>query len=129
MTFKEFCIKYCITATATKVAQNPNMADWKDATHWEIVLTRGRDAARTVTYFSQGSAHTAFPTAPKVMACLASDARGTEEVAFEEWASDFGYDTDSRKAEATFHACQEAAQDLRRFLGKRYAELLQCEEE
>jgi hypothetical protein len=33
-------------------------------------------------------------------------------MSFEEWASDFGYDTDSRSAEATYNACKREADDL-----------------
>jgi hypothetical protein len=36
---------------------------------------------------------------------------------FEDWASNFGYDTDSRKAEATYRACLDNALKLRAALG------------
>ena len=51
-----------------------------------------------------------------VLDCLLRDAQGTDEP-FESWASDLGYDTDSRKAEAVFHACRETAAKLRRWIG------------
>ena len=37
---------------------------------------------------------------------------------FEDWASDFGYDTDSRKAESTYRACLEIALKLRVAIGE-----------
>jgi hypothetical protein len=36
---------------------------------------------------------------------------------FESWASDFGYDTDSRKAEKTYRDCQDNANKLIRIVG------------
>jgi len=37
-------------------------------------------------------------------------------VSFEEWCDDYGYDSDSRSAEATYRACRK--------LGERFARLL-----
>lgn len=37
---------------------------------------------------------------------------------FEDWASDLGYDPDSRKAEATFRACDEIGRSLSRHLSR-----------
>lgn len=37
---------------------------------------------------------------------------------FEVWACDFGYDTDSREAEKTYHACQKEAQSLIGLFGR-----------
>ena len=60
------------------------------------------------------------PTAPSlqdVLQCLQSDARSGEHMLFEDFASDFGYDTDSRKAEKIWRACQETRGRLMKFLG------------
>lgn len=40
---------------------------------------------------------------------------------FEEFCAEFGYDTDSRKAEAMYNACGQNAKDLARLLGSRKA--------
>lgn len=59
------------------------------------------------------------PTPPglaDVLSCLMSDACGAEDT-FEGWCGDFGYDTDSRKALATYLACQETRGALIAFLG------------
>jgi hypothetical protein len=78
-------------------------------------------------YFSQGSAHTQDPTLADVLDCLASDASGYENAvngAFE-WASECGYDEDSRKAEKIFRAIKRQAEQLKRTLGQEaYEELL-----
>jgi hypothetical protein len=52
-----------------------------------------------------------------VVACLVSDASAIDCRSFEDWASDLGYDTDSRKAEATYRACLETGLALRASLG------------
>ncbi len=46
------------------------------------------------------------------------DSSVLEHSTFESWASDFGYDVDSRKAEATYRACLEIALKLRNGLGE-----------
>lgn len=57
------------------------------------------------------------PKLDDVLYSLASDADAIEHPTFESWASDFGYDTDSRKAEAIYRACLETALKLRSALG------------
>lgn len=91
-------------------------------------------------YFSQGSTHTQDPTLADVLDCLASDASGYENaivdakqkqswgflrLTFESWASEYGYDTDSRKAEKTFRAIKRQAEQLKRTIDvEAYEELL-----
>jgi hypothetical protein len=60
------------------------------------------------------------PILPKVidvLYSLASDAGVLDSSSFEDWASDFGYDVDSRKAELIYRACLEIALALRNGLG------------
>jgi hypothetical protein len=52
-----------------------------------------------------------------VMHSLLTDLDVLDHPAFESWAADLGYDTDSRKAEATYRACLEIALKLRAMLG------------
>ena len=62
------------------------------------------------------------PTPPEladVLDCLASNAMGIENArCFEEWAAEYGYDEDSRRAERVYRTCQEEAAKLARFLGE-----------
>lgn len=53
------------------------------------------------------------PTAASVLYCLISDA-GAIDQSFDDWAGDFGMDTDSRKALATYEACCDTGRELRR---------------
>jgi hypothetical protein len=57
------------------------------------------------------------PKAADVLHSLALDAEAIEYSSFEEWASNFGYDPDSRKAEAIYQACLSTALKLRNGLG------------
>ena len=49
---------------------------------------------------------------------LIQDASVIDAGGFESWASDLGYDTDSRTAEATYRACLEIALKLRAGIGE-----------
>lgn len=118
-TLRSFIESNNIRMTADPVDHNPNMDldDWsKAATHWRCQIKAGR---RTLTtYFSQGAAHTREPTAADVLDCLASDATGWQNARdFEDWCADYGYDTDSRKAERTYNAVKASAAKLLRLLG------------
>lgn len=72
-----------------------------------------------------------MPEPADVLQCLALDAQSAQNSgSFDAWASDLGYDTDSRKAEGIYRACCDEAIKLQRWLGlERYAQLLDCTEE
>ena len=57
------------------------------------------------------------PDGADILWCLLSDASALDCGTFEEWASDLGYDTDSRKAEKTYRACLAIGLALRAALG------------
>jgi hypothetical protein len=52
-----------------------------------------------------------------VFASMIMDTDVLEAGSFEEWAADFGYDTDSRKAETTYNDCLKSALKIRAALG------------
>jgi hypothetical protein len=62
--------------------------------------------------------HTVAPKLADVLYSLAMDVDVLDAGSFEEWASNYGYDTDSRKAEVTYRACLEIALKLRNGLGE-----------
>jgi hypothetical protein len=61
------------------------------------------------------------PTLSDVLWSLSMDGEAGNEL-FENWCDNFGYDTDSRKALATYEACQQSGIKLRK-LGLRLADL------
>jgi hypothetical protein len=86
------------------------------STHWKCRLRRGDK--RFTVYFSMGPAHSREPEVADVLDCLASDASGIENAkTFEDWAGEYGYDTDSRRAERTYRICVKQAEKLKQFLG------------
>lgn len=123
MTMQGFISKHRIKAESKMVDRNPNMAadeDWsRQAHHYKVTISgvfHGR-RKRLTTYFSMGSAFCKDPEAGEVLDCLASDAAGFENAqGFEDWASEYGYDTDSRKAERTYKAVEKATDRLKAFL-------------
>lgn len=134
MTIDEFIQKYHVKCEAIRVAGRHDVDDdgessWSaDARHWSVQLTRTeRRGPGFVLSFSQGSAHTKAPNARDVLDCLASDVSGIDQP-FESWASDLGYDPDSRKAERTYQQIKRQAKRLEDLLGAEgVAALLACE--
>lgn len=91
-------------------------ADWKGGcTVYAVRLTY--DGRSLGTVFHQGLAHSKPPTAADVLYCLASDARGVEHATFEDFCSEYGYDTDSRKAERLYEACKRTSKQMRDLFG------------
>ena len=58
------------------------------------------------------------PTAADLLHCLVLDASCAENT-FEEWCSELGYDTDSRKAEEIYNQCRKQTRDAMRVLGSK----------
>jgi hypothetical protein len=83
------------------------------------VQAQGFDQSVTSLVFSKGSGHNGeAPTVAEVLDCLASDAAGIENARdFEDWCSEYGYDTDSRKNARAYRACKRQAIALNRIMG------------
>jgi hypothetical protein len=118
-TTREFIRKQHIRMDAPKlVDRNPNMDEdnWaRSANHFKVTFRKGQ--RQMTTYYSMGAALSREPTEEEVLSCLASDAT-TPDDGFEEWAREFGYDPDSRKAERVYKACKRQTEKLRGFLGQ-----------
>lgn len=70
-----------------------------------------------------------MPTLEDVLSCLLMDASSYDDSRnFEDWASDYGYDTDSRTAERAYQTIAEQSKQLRHLLGNdRYNEYMNAE--
>jgi hypothetical protein len=121
---KQFITKNRIRIESVMVDSNPNMDDSQQMDHYKVTLRR--PGKQMTLYFSHGQAVCHDPEVEDVLDCLASDSSSVENAkGFEDWAREFGYDTDSRKAEKTYDACQDQAVKLCKFLGRElYEELL-----
>lgn len=113
-----------LTMTATPTDTNPYMDADTGMSHWRCTIRRGR--LSTTVVFSMGSAFTGRqPELDEVLDCLASDASGHANARdFEDWAADYGYDIDSRKAERTYRAIGRQTEGLRRVMGDLFDRLL-----
>lgn len=68
------------------------------------------------------------PTLEELLECMQSDAGGFwDGPTFEEWAGEYGYDTDSRRALALYIRCQEHARHITRFLGEHFEPFMEIE--
>lgn len=65
------------------------------------------------------------PHAADVLLSVVMDSRACEQ-SFADWCGEFGYDTDSRKALATYEACQQNADKLKRIFS--HAQIAQIRE-
>lgn len=141
MTFKEFVEKHKIQMTTTVVPENPYMEEMtKGSQHLHCKFTFPRNPPlnkedELTTYYSRGPGHQKANgcwlkvEAHEVLTCLSFDASVLETSSFEDWAGDFGYDLDSRKAHQTYTVCMAHAKKLREWLGvERFNELRECEE-
>lgn len=129
-TYREWADRHGVAMDVAWADTNPNMdddAEWMaQASHYLCTFSvKGQDGTLAVP-FSMGPAHTSEPSMDDVLDAIASDASGYENASgFEDWASEYGYDTDSRKAERTYRAVRSQSERFMRFVGKSaYDELL-----
>ena len=108
-----------ITARASRRDGAPSYTTDMDDMDWWNVRLRLGGKIMTVP-FGMGYGHEGKePEAVDVLSCLISDF--TEDT-FEQWCSDFGLDTDSRKAYRTYNQIIRQTERLREFLGDKFEE-------
>ena len=127
MDIRDFAKENGVTVNSERCDENPNMVDSaRTMDNWKCVLKC--DGRQLTLFFSQGYGHGGAP--PKIetiLECQRSE-YVDDDVDFEEWASDFGYNSDSRSAERTFKACQKGSRKLEKFLGDELLEeLFDCD--
>ena len=86
-----------------------------------------------VLLYPPGSAH-AWPSTSDVVNCLISDCSmlasyGDNPPSFEEWAADYGYDSESRSAEKTYRDVIAQGERVRRLLGDDYEVICAMDED
>lgn len=124
ISLEQFISKHNIQFEQHTVYTRPDGLMQGDMWHFKCRIKAGRRAFGL--YFSQGRGISHEPSLADVLDCLASDAAGYENAQdFEQWADEYGYDTDSRKAEKTYRAVKRQAEQLKRTIGDdAYSELL-----
>ena len=131
----EYLTAQGVTFAARLLGEN-NRDGWT-CDEWRVAFQRVhldsrlpvRDKAPLETAYYTGTGHRAkpakrtswdnaprpvAPTAASVLYSLLLDASGADEN-FYDWCADYGYDTDSRKALATYEACCIIRADVNKF--------------
>lgn len=104
--------------------RNPNMTDMPPGSHHYRVRFR-RGNRQLTTFFSCGPA-LGWPKPGEVLECLVSDMHTANSCRdFEDFCMEFGYDPDSRKAEATWKAIQAQGPKVEALLGPKLLVRLQ----
>lgn len=103
---------------------NPYMSG-ENMRHYRCTLTNETGHSIELT-FSMGSAHgMRHPEIAEVLDCLASDAAMVENARnFDEWCSELGCSSDSRKEHRRYAACKAQTNDLKSLMGPDYQSLL-----
>ncbi len=106
----------------------------KGAKAWRVKLGF---QGRTLTVDFYTGSRIALPTVADVISCLCSDVRSAIDAeamnarrgggAFEAWCDEYGLDSDSRRAEATWRTCVALAPRVRRFLGDAFTTFAEAE--
>lgn len=117
-----------VTMTSEYGARLPwdKQDEWQQkANGWRCTLRyQGR---RFTLDFWQGVAITDAPTANGVLECLMSVASLADSNSFEEFCSELGYDTDSRKAERSYKSTVRQTEHVKRLLGADFETFLYAE--
>ncbi len=94
------------------IISGPNYAVSKRGWKHHAYRIRIWNGAKALTVpWQQGLAYTKDPELADVLEGLCSDA-SAGEMDFEDFCAEFGYDTDSRKAEAIWKECRKVARGL-----------------
>lgn len=121
MKFEAFAEEYGIEVDALLVDRDPDrhMETWTEGVnHWNVTLSRmiGSNHIEIMVPFSTGPA-VGEPTTQDVLEALQSDVHMVDNAPdFETWCGELGYDTDSRKALATYEKQLRLAQQVRFFM-------------
>lgn len=111
---KKLCAKK-IKVEFKPIAERSNGKEWPSTGAQHFLATIRYKKRELQTEYTIGSA-VVRPEAADLVHCLLNDASAGQD-SFEDFCSSFGYDTDSRKAHATWLACQTAARDIKFLLG------------
>ena len=113
----DFCEKYGVKIEweCTGKMINPNWGDKARRNRWEFLVTTKNGEYSGVFWDSIANSENGYPqpSSYDLLACLIKYDPGT----FEEFCNEFGYDTDSKKAEKTYKAVVNEYAELCRVFG------------
>lgn len=113
-TMTEFIKNNNVTMTFEQADSNPYISDMPSGSnHYKVTIKK--NGKQFTTYYSQGPAIYHGPEIEDVLNCLALDSLSFENARdFEDFANEFGYDTDSRRAEKIYRACEKTSKSMHR---------------
>ena len=115
-----------ITIAATLIGTGHGGADgddWKrEANAWRVTV-HCDDRGYSFDYWMGSGLGSRPPARDEVLDNLQSDCRFGDE-SFDDFCADLGYDTDSRRAYATWEACRDQMFEMRRLFGRHYETFL-----
>lgn len=117
MTLDEFIAQHGIELKKIgRVDENPYMDSNYPMYHYLMTLSMG--GREFCAYFSTGTGWIREPGISDLLECLILDASGFDRSqSFEDWADEYGYDPDSRKAERIYKAVEVESLRLKEFFG------------
>jgi hypothetical protein len=125
MTLSELATKIAISSKLGSSVAFDRMDDWQKKANAYRVTLRYQRRTMTIDWW-QGTGIADDPDAASVISALLSDANAGAGT-FEEFCSDMGYDSDSRKAEKTWRACKRINPQIRRLLGADFDQFANAE--
>lgn len=110
----------------------PYNPTFPESDNWTVTLYRrdsnGHRKQLTIPFYTGQGLRDELADGPGpavVLECLLSDAVGYVNASgFQDWASDYGYDPDSRKAEHTYRQVGKLTERLSRWLGEDFDDYL-----
>jgi hypothetical protein len=118
MKMQQFIEKHGVKCVVVGDAKKPwdKRNEWqRNANGFRVRMTAHGRRMELDFYMGQGIGRE--PNAEDVLECLQSDSRVMGQD-FEEWCSDLGYDTDSRKAEQIYRETDKQTRRVFRFMGR-----------
>jgi len=125
MTLSELAKDIRINSTQGSSVPWDRMDDWQKTANAYRVTLRYSGRRLTIDWW-QGNGIRTEPDAASVISALVSDAHAGADT-FEDFCSELGYDTDSRKAERVWRSCQRLNRQLRQLLGADFEQFSSAE--
>ena len=121
----QFIAKRYIAMTSRSIKSHPLMDPDGSKMHNYEVCIQTKKGLLTLGY-SKGLGHNGVPPGiEEVLDCMASESAGLDSSCnFSDWCGDYGYDTDTRKANDVYKAVKKQANDLKRIFGYKDYEIL-----
>lgn len=109
-----------------------NQDEWaNESSHWAFIISQkrvGKNDYKIKGFFSQGSAIKTRPTIEEILNSLVLDTIDLDNLSYNDWCDNFGFDNDSIKAENIYKGCKSEHEQMKKFFTQsQLDELYECE--